>query len=74
MKMMNEQGISAFCLGNDTLKCDGCLQERNWQTLNQLPDALRLAIQKTAIRIDDTDCILAGRPFYIGPQPPKGKV
>ena len=70
---MNEQGISAFCLGNGALKCDGCLQERNWQTLNQLPDALRLAIQKTAIRIDDTDCILAGRPFYIGPQPPKNK-
>ena len=68
---MNEQGISAFCLGNGALKCDGCLQERNWQTLNQLPDALRLAIQKTAIRIDDTDCILAGRPFYIGPQPRK---
>ena len=70
---MNEQGISAFCLGNGALKCDGCLQERNWQTLNQLPDALRLAIQKTAIRIDDTDCILAGRPFYIGPQPPKNE-
>ena len=69
---MEEKGISTFCLGNGALKCDGCLQERNWQTLNQLPDALRLAIQKTAVRIDDTDCILAGRPFYIGPQPTKG--
>jgi len=69
---MEEKGISAFCLGNSALKCDGCGQEKNWQTLNQLPDALRLAIQKTAKHINDTDCILSGRPFYIGPQPEAG--
>lgn len=69
---MEENGISTFCLGNGALKCDGCGQEKNWQTLNQLPDALRLATQKTATRIDDTFCILAGRPFYIGPQPEAG--
>jgi hypothetical protein len=56
--------ITHFCLGNGEPKCDGCGQERNWQALNQLPDAMRLAIQKQAQRIDDTDCILAGRPFY----------
>lgn len=65
---MEEKGISTFCLGNGALKCDGCGQEKNWQTLNQLPDALRLAIQKTAKRIDDTACILQGRPWYRGNQ------
>ena len=57
-------GITHFCLGNGEVKCDGCGQEKNWQTLNQLPDTLRLAIQKTAKRINDTDCILSGRPWY----------
>ena len=56
--------ITNYCLGNGELKCDGCRQEKNWQTLNQLPDALRLAMQKTATRINDTDCILSGRPWY----------
>ena len=69
---MEERGITAYCLGNGALKCDGCGQEKNWQTLNQMPDARRLAMQKVATRINDTFCILAGRPFYIGPQPPKG--
>lgn len=68
---MEELGITAYCLGNGALRCDGCGQEKNWQTLNQLPDALRLAMQKTAKRINDTDCILSGRPFYVG-NPPKG--
>jgi len=70
---MEEKGISTFCLGNGALKCDGCGQEKNLQTLNQLPDALRLAIQKTAKRIDDTACILQGRPWYSGNQSTKGE-
>lgn len=70
---MEEIGITAYCLGNGALRCDGCGQEKNWQALNQMPDALRLAMQKTATRIDETACILAGRPFYIGPQPSKGR-
>ena len=71
--MSPEKGISTFCLGNGALKCDGCGQEKNWQTLNQLPDALRLAMQKNAKRIDDTDCILQGRPYYTSVQPPKNE-
>ncbi len=59
-----EERITHFCLGNGELGCDGCQQEKNWQTLNQLPDPLRLAIQGQAKRIDDTACILCGRPFY----------
>lgn len=56
--------ITLFCLGNVELGCDGCQREKDWQTLNQLPDSLRLAIQERAKRIDDTVCILAGRPLY----------
>ena len=70
---MEGQGISTFCLGNGALECDGCGQEKNWQTLNQLPDAFRLAMKKTATRIDDTACILQGRPWYTGNQPTKGE-
>ena len=56
--------ITLFCLGNGELGCDGCQREKDWQTLNQLPDSLRLAIQGQAKCIDDTVCILAGRPLY----------
>lgn len=31
-----------------------------------LPDTLRKALQAQARRIDDTDCILSGRPWYVG--------
>ena len=57
---MSENGITHYCLGNGELKCDGCGQEENWQTLNQMPDALRKAMQAQAQRIDDTECILSG--------------
>ena len=60
----DQSSIKTFCLGNGALGCDGCGQEKNWQTLNQLPDALRKSIQAQAIRIDDTQCILLGRPYY----------
>lgn len=61
---MSENGITSYCLGNGALKCDGCQHEKNWQTLNQLPDALRKTLQAQAQRIDDADCILAGRAQY----------
>ena len=63
---MSENGITYFCLGNGALKCDGCRQEKNWQMLNQMPDALRKSLQSQAQRIDDIECILSGRPFYVG--------
>lgn len=65
---MNEQAITHYCLGNGALKCGGCGQEKNWQTLNQMPDALRKSMQAQAVRISDDDCILSGRPWYIAPQ------
>ena len=63
---MSENGITRYCLGNGDLKCDGCQQEKNWQTLNKMPDTLRKSLQAQAQRIDDTDCILSGRPWYVG--------
>ena len=63
---MNENGITHYCLGSGELKCRGCKQEENWQTLNQMPDALRKALQAQARRISDLDCILSGRPWYVG--------
>lgn len=57
-------GIATFCLGNGALKCDGCQHEKNWKTLNQMPEALRKAMQAQAKCINDDDCILAGRPWY----------
>lgn len=62
---MDDIAITHFCLGNGALKCDGCGQEKNWQTLNQMPDALRKSMQSQAQRIDDTECILRGRPWYV---------
>ncbi len=59
-----EEMITLFCLGNGELGCDGCQREKDWQTLNQPPDSLRLAIHGQAKCIDDTVCILAGRPLY----------
>jgi hypothetical protein len=54
-----------YCLGNGALKCDGCQQEKNWQTLNQMPDALRRSMQADMQRISDDECILRGRPWYV---------
>lgn len=61
---MTEKGITHYCLGNGALKCDGCKTEKNWQTLNQMPDELRKVMQAQAQRVDDTACILSGRPWY----------
>lgn len=57
--------IERYCLGNGAPKCDGCQHEKNWQILNQMPDTLRKSIQTKAFRIDDSDCILSGRPYYV---------
>lgn len=56
--------ITHFCLGTGESGCKGCQKEKNWQLLNQLPDALRLAMQKQAQRIIDDECILNGRLWY----------
>lgn len=53
-----------FCLGNGELKCNGCGQQKNWSELNELPDEERKSIQETMQRVDDTECILRGRPWF----------
>jgi hypothetical protein len=58
------KAFDLFCLGNGSEKCNGCQKEKNWQMLNQMPETLRLAIQKQAKRINDDECILRGRPWY----------
>lgn len=67
-KSMFEQAVRTLAAIDEALGIgdDGCGQEKNWQTLNQMPDTLRKPLQAQAQRIDDTDCILSGRPWYVG--------
>lgn len=46
--------MNTFCLGYSHKKCDTCQHEQNWQTLNHMPNALRLSMQSgmTSINID----------------------
>lgn len=66
MATISENEITHYCLGNGEPKCDGCRQEKNWQKLNQMPDVWRKKQQAQAQRIDDTNCILSGRLWYVG--------
>lgn len=50
--------MKSYCLGYTHAKCDTCRHEKNWQTLNQMPDALRLSLQGAAARIDSDKCRL----------------
>ncbi len=60
-----------YCLGNGESGCDGCGQEYNGQQLNELPDEYRKRMQAEMQRVDDTECILSGRPwFVIAPKKP----
>jgi hypothetical protein len=52
--------MDAFCLGYTHRKCDSCQHEKNWKTLNQLPDALRKTMQASMRRIDSDACRLTG--------------
>lgn len=56
--------IKTYCLGYTHEKCETCQHERNWQTLNQLPDALRISIQADATSIDITKCRLTNMGEY----------
>lgn len=52
--------VKAYCLGYTHAKCDTCQHEENWQTLNRLPDKLRIAMQKGMTRINSDKCRLTG--------------
>lgn len=55
---------NSYCLGYTHIKCDSCHHEKSWQTLNQLPDALRVNLQKTMFRINDEKCRLTKMSEY----------
>ena len=65
--------MKTYCLGYTHTKCDSCQHEANWQTLNQLPDALRLALQSEMTRINDTQCRLTQMGQYIDSNPKETK-
>jgi len=55
-------------------KCDTCQWEANWQTLNELPDALRRSMQKNLISINTSACqITSGRYYKARTEPEGGK-
>ena len=56
--------MKTYCLGYTHEKCRTCLHEMNWQTLNQMPDALRKPMQSQAKRVDDDLCRLTGMGAY----------
>jgi phosphoglycerate dehydrogenase-like enzyme len=47
-----------YCLGYEHDRCGTCQNEKNWQTLNQMPDALRLSIQRSGERVNIDKCRL----------------
>ena len=53
-----------YCLGYAHEKCGTCQHEKNWQVLNQMPDALRKPMQSQAKRVDDDLCRLTGMGVY----------
>lgn len=54
-----------YCLGNGALGCDGCGTEENWWAIDDLPDEFRKRALKEFVRVDDTVCILKGRPWFV---------
>lgn len=54
--LFSAKASNSYCLGYTHTKCDTCQHEKNWKSLNQLPDALRLPMQKRMIRISDDKC------------------
>lgn len=60
------RAFKAYCLGVGCMtKCETCQFEKNWQTLNEMPDALRLAMQSGMKRVDQTGCQLLSGKFWV---------
>jgi hypothetical protein len=56
--------MDSYCLGYTHDKCDKCQNQANWQSLNQLPDALRRSMQKTMLCVPIDKCRLTKMSFY----------
>lgn len=48
--------VEFYCLGYEHIKCKTCKHEHTWQELNQIPDTLRLSMQKNMTRINIDKC------------------
>lgn len=57
--------FTTYCLGVGCMtKCDTCQHEKNWQMLNQMDNALRLAMQAKMKSINTTICQITSGRFY----------
>lgn len=54
------------------VKCDTCQWEANWQTLNELPDTLRRAMQKQMVSISTDACQITSGRYYKARAEPEG--
>lgn len=50
--------MNSYCIGYTHAKCATCEHEKNWQILNQMPNALRLLMQNNMEKIDSDECRL----------------
>ena len=57
--------MKTFCLGYAHEKCATCQHEKNWQMINQIPDALRKSMQQKMRQIDDERCRLTKMSEYL---------
>lgn len=58
--------FKAYCLGVGCMtKCESCQFDKNWRTLNELPNELRLSMQSEMARINETACQITSGKFYI---------
>jgi hypothetical protein len=60
-------GVSfkTYCLGVGCMdKCRTCQHDKNWKTLNELPDVARLAMQKNMIRVKESICQMTSGKFF----------
>lgn len=56
--------MKTYCLGYSHKKCDTCQHEENWQSLNQMPNALRLKLQAGMVSISADKCRLTNMGEY----------
>lgn len=57
--------FTTYCLGTGCMtKCETCQHEKNWQTLNEFRDELRLPMQANMTSIDTTACQITSGRFY----------
>lgn len=53
-----------YCLGSHPEKCKTCQHLENWETLNQMPNALRLSMQAGMKSISINACCLTKMGAY----------